>query len=88
MITHSCDRCAARVSQNKGEKESLPKGWIRLQPMRYQGPHYEICPKCIEQLGLKDADTATREKSLADRTLSILEEIAENATEDCDRCIS
>ncbi len=86
MITHQCDRCAKSVSQKKGDMASLPEGWMVIAPTRFSGPKYELCPKCVEHLGL--ADKSKKDKTLGEQLISILEQIAEGVTEDCDRCIS
>ncbi len=86
MIIHVCDRCGLEQKQEKGKSCKTPVGWLSLKPMQYRTePMYELCPACIKVLKLP-ADILERTKTIGERIIEVLEEIATDAMNDCDKC--
>lgn len=84
MIIHKCDRCGKSHEQKKGEAERRPSGWIQLKPIQYRcNPVYEIYSEYAIVLKIP---TEKQNTTVGERLIDILEDIAVEATENCEGC--
>lgn len=79
MIIHKCDGkgCNSQFIQKRGTIAITPKDWIEMT-LLYRSVKYEICPACIQRLGIPE-DKCKQREDIADRLMDILEEMATEA---------
>ena len=75
MFKKVCDRCKTESIAVNSDYEL--KEWKQITYSVGYNRHvgYDVCPDCLESLGLNIKDYEEQEKTIADRLFEIIEEI-------------